>query len=281
MLDGDVAGWHALAMSDDPPDTLYSPFPCAPCAPADPIPLPRPEWAYFLDFDGTLVELAPTPEGVTVTPALRALLDGLTQATNGAVAVVSGRAIADVDKFLAPLRMPAAGLHGVEFRVHGAVEDIASAITTGVEQALDRVRRCLADLAAAEPGIRLEDKGGAIAVHYRAVPAAAERVRETVEAAVDGTPDLHIQHGKKVFEIKPSDTHKGEAVERFLREQPFAGRRPVFVGDDTTDEDGFAAVNAHGGLSVKVGEAGETLAGATLPDVAAVHRWLASMLQPG
>jgi trehalose 6-phosphate phosphatase len=205
--------------------------------------------ALFLDFDGTLVELAAHPQAVRPTPELVPLLGALARRLGGALAIVTGRPIAEVDRFLAPLRLPIAGVHGNEVR---SVPDGAAAPRSAVE--LGRVRERLARLSEAWPGVTVEDKGMAIAVHYRAVPDAAPEVRRIAEELQGESADaLMLLAGKMVIELVPAGRDKGSAIRELLRAAPFAGRRPVFLGDDVTDEAGFRAVNELRGVSVRVG----------------------------
>lgn len=230
-----------------------------------------PGWAFFLDVDGTLLEHAPHPDAVRVGEPLRRLLARLLAAAGGAVAFISGRSVDDLDRLFAPLAFPAAGQHGNERRAasgerhHNPPPDA-------------RLRHAAAELAAfsrAHPGLLLEDKGYSVALHFRMAPdlhgQAAVAARRA--AAMLGA-DYELQAGKFVYELKPSGRNKGSAIADFLRESPFRGRPPVFIGDDLTDEYGFALVNRMGGHSVKVGP-GETSARWRLPDARAVHRWLA------
>jgi trehalose 6-phosphate phosphatase len=208
-------------------------------------------WCLFLDVDGTLLEIAPTPDAVRVDEHLRHLLADVSHALDGAMALVSGRAIAALDRLFAPRRWPAAGLHGIERR------DSTGCLHhhTPVRQDLDRAREALLQLAARTPGILIEDKGPAIAVHYRAVPEVEPTLRRVLTGVAAGlAPEYHLLEGKRVFEIKPATATKADAVRAFMREPPFAGRRPVYVGDDVTDVDGFTAVESAGGLSVAVGD---------------------------
>jgi trehalose 6-phosphate phosphatase len=208
-------------------------------------------WCLFLDVDGTLLEIAATPDTVSVDDHLRQLLSEVSHALDGAVALVSGRAIAALDQLFAPQRWPAAGLHGIERRdARGGLHRHAPA-----RLRLDEARLQLLYLAARTPGILLEDKGAAIAVHYRAVPEIEPKLRRVLGAVVARlAPDYHLLEGKQVFELKPAFATKADAVQAFMREAPFAGRRPIYVGDDVTDLDGFAAVERVGGLSVAVGD---------------------------
>jgi trehalose 6-phosphate phosphatase len=234
-----------------------------------------PCWAYFLDVDGTLLEHRSRPQEVRVEPALRSLLDRLLQVTGGAVALISGRSVEDLEQLFAPLLFPAAGLHGNELRL--ANRELRRHASPNAS--LERIARALSAIARRHPGLLLEHKGASIALHYRLAPQlrdVAEDAALRAVAALRG--DFELQAGKFVFELKPSGKNKGSAIEEFLREPPFAGRLPFFIGDDLTDEYGFALVNRIGGHSVKVG-AGETAARWRLPDAHAVKEWLAEALE--
>ena len=229
-------------------------------------------WALFLDFDGTLVDIATTPDAVTVRPRLRAILSACVEAFGGAVAIVSGRPIVAVDALLRPLKLPAAGLHGLELRMpDGTVEEGAHRSAE-----LAQVRTRFLSLAHEDARLVVEDKGSSLALHYRRAPERERELRELVAGAATRHDGYHVMHGKMVLEVRPTGADKGTAIDRLLEAPPFAGRRPVFAGDDITDEDGFAAVHRHGGISIKVG-AGETAAGYRVPDVATLHDWLASI----
>jgi len=226
--------------------------------------------ALFLDVDGTLLEIARRPDAVRVTEPLRALLADLLHDNGGAVALVSGRTLADLDRLFAPLTFPAAGLHGIERRSAGGI------IHTHVDSAALRAVRDYLSEHSCE-GLLVEDKGGAIVLHYRERPelapdahALARRAAELAGQRWEAVP------GKMSVEIRDGDVGKHHAIERFMREPPFAGRTPAFLGDDHTDEDGFAYVNEHDGWSVHVG-AGATCARRSLPDPMAVWRVLRAL----
>lgn len=237
-----------------------------------PFPSLPPNPALLLDFDGTLVDIAATPDAVRVDPELPALLDRLLRELGGAIAVVSGRPLADIDHFLAPHRLIAYGLHGLEHRDEPAGE-VQRAETP---DAVARAKREVQDLGLIGGGVMFEDKGPAFAVHYRAAPERGAQIREALTAIASRDESLSVICGKAVVEIKPKAVSKGTAVRRIVELPAFRGRTPVFVGDDVTDEDGFAAVVEHGGVSIKVGE-GATCAQYRLPSVAAVHGWLANI----
>ncbi|MGN6550519.1 MAG: trehalose-phosphatase [Pararhizobium sp.] len=232
-------------------------------------PAPDPDGdALFLDFDGTLVGFADDPEAVDVPARLISTLRALATRFGGALALVSGRAIVSIDNHLAPLRLPIAGVHGLEFR---RADEIRS--NAAEAQRLEPARRRIAALLPPGDAIRIEDKGGAIVLHFRGAPDMAGRAREIADAAAAEDAGLVAVGGHAIVEVRPRAITKAGAIRAFMDEPPFAGRRPVFVGDDVTDEDGFAAVAALGGYGIKVGP-GETGARHRLADVAAVHDWL-------
>ena len=225
--------------------------------------------AFFLDFDGTLVELAERPDSIHLAERTRDVLARLVDVTGGAVAIVTGREISDLDRFLAPLHLAAAGVHGLTRRT-GAGESHAFPLDAHF---LRQAELLLAPLVLAEPGLLLERKSNAVALHYRARPeleATAGDAMERLAAACDG---IQIKRGKMVFEAKPGAANKGTAILDFMKEAPFSGRRPLFVGDDTTDEDAFVIVNALDGISIKVGQ-GATAARVRADNTAAFLEWL-------
>jgi trehalose 6-phosphate phosphatase len=236
--------------------------------------LPPDQTAFFFDFDGTLVELAPTPDGVLVRKDMLALLAELRRLTHGAVAVVSGRGIDSIDAFLGMPELPVAGLHGAERRdANGDTQRVGFN-----DQRLLHMEQVLAEVVRTHPGMLLEIKGAALALHFRNAPEHEGAARAaTSKLAADYADAYVLQPGKMVYEIKPKDVDKGRAVRAFLDEPPFAGRRPVFAGDDLTDEKGFAVVNEHQGLSIKVG-GGDTIARMRVESVDALLRWLDSLV---
>jgi trehalose 6-phosphate phosphatase len=232
-----------------------------------------PDWALFLDVDGTLLHFAQTPDAVVVSEQLRAALGRIAPLLDHALALISGRPIAELDRLFAPLRLPVAGLHGLERRdAAGRLHLLAD------DEGLNELRDPLAAFAARCPGVLLEDKGRALALHYRQAPEAEAEARRLVGRLVAaGGGGLRMLDGKMVLEIKPDASHKGDAIAAFMREPPFAGRCPVFAGDDVTDEDGFEVVNELGGVSVLVDGGRETAASHRLDDVGAVLDWLSAL----
>lgn len=233
-------------------------------------------WALFLDFDGTLVELAARPDSVIVDPGLTRTLVLLAASLGGALAIVSGRPIATIDHYLGP-HFDVAGLHGAERRIGGVLRPGHTPDRSGLRRALDVLQRLARD----EPRLVIEDKQLSVAFHWRLVPALEALALSTVDRALAAAgPGYRIQYGHAVAEIVPAHVSKGGAVDEFLTLQPYAGRRPVFFGDDLTDEAAFAAVNRHGGVSVKIGE-GPTAAGVRLATPEALRRYLADWATAG
>jgi trehalose 6-phosphate phosphatase len=230
--------------------------------------------ALFLDVDGTLVEIKPRPEDVVAEGSLIEILAGLEAAYGGALALVSGRRIDDVDRIFAPRHFAAAGLHGAELRFPDGTRVAASSAV------MDAVRPRILDFVAALDGVWLEDKGATLAVHFRQRPELESRVLAFLGPfARDG---LVVQEGKMVAELKESRHDKGSAIAAFLAVAPFAGRTPVFVGDDRTDETGFALVNTRGGIAIRVGSAEvATQARFRLDDPAALRRVLELLVAEG
>lgn len=229
-------------------------------------------WALFLDFDGTLVDIAMTPDAVVVSPWLRPILAECATAFDGAVAIVSGRPIAALDALLDPLMLPAAGLHGLELRMPNGTVERPGRPAAGIAD----LRAQFLALVREDPRLVIEDKGSSLALHFRRAPERERELGERVAGAAARHGGHSVMHGKMVLEVRPPHADKGTAVTRFLETPPFAGRTPVFAGDDVTDEDGFAAVNRLGGISVKVG-AGQSEASWRVPDVASLHDWLATV----
>ncbi len=202
--------------------------------------------AYFFDVDGTLLEIKPRPDDVSADAALRSLIAALAAAAGSALALVSGRRIDDLDRIFRPLILPAAGLHGAEIRFPGGAR------TSAPSGVMDGARPKLRHFADSHPGLMLEDKGATLALHFRQRPDLADEVLAILES-VARQPDLVVQPGKMVVELKQAGHSKATAIEALLAGAPFAGRTPVFIGDDLTDESGFAFVNARGGVSVRIG----------------------------
>ncbi|GAB4167758.1 MAG: trehalose-phosphatase [Thalassobaculales bacterium] len=229
--------------------------------------------AFLLDFDGTLAELAPRPEEARLAPPVVALLRGLHARADGALALISGRPIAELDARTAPLHLPAAGQHGAERRAaDGRLHEGEVAAAD-----LEVIVAALGALAERHPALLLERKRHGAALHYRGVPGLEAELRGAVAGLLAGLGGRFVaQPGKMVIEVRPACADKGRAVRAFMAEAPFRGRQPLFAGDDVTDEDGFAAVNALAGISVKIGE-GATAARYRLPDVPSFVAWLGGL----
>lgn len=227
--------------------------------------------ALFLDVDGTLLEIAATPDAVRVPRALRDTLQSVAGHEGGALALISGRTIRELDRLFAPCVFPAAGQHGLERR-----DAQGKLMRPHVDTELLRpARETLSRIGARHMGLLLEDKGSALAMHYRSAPQLALMVHaEMVKLAKPLESQFVLRKGKFVLELAPAGYSKRTAIEAFMTEAPFAGRVPVFVGDDVTDEDGFAAVNALGGHSIRVGNDEATVARSRLASVSAVVAWL-------
>lgn len=229
----------------------------------------RLDWALLLDVDGTVLKIARTPDAVEVSDSLRIVLEKLRPLLGGALALVSGRTIADLDYLFGPLHLPAAGLHGIERRdARGSLHSESKPVD------LDEIREALEALSTTQAGVVVEDKTHAIAVHYRQAPTVKAKVRAEVRRLVAARPDLQVLDGKMVFEIRPRGIDKGTAIKAFMAEPPFVGRMPIFLGDDITDEDGYKIVNDLGGHSIRVGGGAKSVARFRLPNVTAVIEWL-------
>ncbi len=232
------------------------------------------EWALFLDIDGTLIDLAGTPDAIVVPQALPHDLNVLSARLGGALALVTGRAVTLADSLFSPFRFPIAGLHGAERRdAAGRFKRVA------IPPAFEEMKRAIAREAEAWHGVLVEDKGAAVAAHYRLVPDRQQAVEEMMRRHLKTAgSDWTLQRGKMVVEIRPAKADKGQAVEDFLDEAPFKGRRPLAIGDDVTDEAMFHAVNRLGGQSLRIGGlAGETVARASIPSPAILRRMIARL----
>ena len=222
----------------------------------------------FLDFDGTLVDLAPRPDAIEVTRELRDLLGRLHDRLEGRVAVLSGRSAADLEQLMHPLPLTIGGHHGLETRARGV-----TLRSTERPAELDFIVEELRKLEKSHPGVLVEDKPLGVALHYRQAPGARAACREAMRAAAERA-GLDLQPGKMVIELKPKGANKGDALKQLMQEPPFVDSLPVFLGDDLTDEPGFVAAQALGGAGVIIGDRTPTEALYRLPSVDAALEWL-------
>jgi len=223
--------------------------------------------ALFLDLDGTVAEIAPTPQSVVVDEKTRGLLQRLRRRFDGAVAIISGRDLDGVDALLSPVAMPGSGAHGAMRR------DAAGTLHMTNDHDFTSLQAALHARFGNESGVIVESKRTGVALHYRLRPELRDACREAAAHVAGGDPRLRLIDGKMVVEIGAAGVDKGAAIEAFLREPPFTGRTPIFAGDDETDEAGFFAVNARNGVSIKVG-AGRTVARFRTESVESLRAWL-------
>jgi trehalose 6-phosphate phosphatase len=257
---------------DLPPDQEVAP---------DAVPVPRSllphlnDTAILLDIDGTLLDLTPTPREVWVPPGLAKTLNRLRERTSGALALVSGRSLNDIDLIFAPEQFPAVGGHGAEMRIVGDSE----AVATHAPPMDKELKRRLAAIAKLSPGILLEDKGYSLALHYRLAPHAEKAIYAAVSLIRADLPNAPIEvlPGKCVCEIKHSGFNKASGVLELMTHEPFKGRRPIFIGDDVTDETVFAIMPDLGGLAFSVGRRAQGVAG-HFDEPSDVRAWLARLV---
>ena len=225
--------------------------------------------ALFLDFDGTLVDLAATPDGITVPDHLEGAIARLSDRLDGRLAIVTGRFVADLRNHLPQCSVVISGSHGAE------IETPEGSPVTGKEPPRmgDALLARARDFAQRHDGLFLEEKELGLGLHYRACPDKAADVKAFAQDMAR-THDLFFRDGKMLAELSTTDDNKGDGVRAIMEQAPFAGAMPIFIGDDVTDEDGFAAVAEMGGYGIVVGDREETKARFHLFDVAAVHQWL-------
>ncbi|MEP7454977.1 trehalose-phosphatase [Phyllobacterium sp. SB3] len=239
------------------------------------LPISLHEWAVFLDIDGTLIDLASTPTGIVIPEELPAQLKALSGLVDGAMALVTGRSVESVDSMFAPYQCTVAGMHGSEVR--GPSGNISRKMID--RTALDQARQELEKLTSRWPQTIIEDKGLAIAMHYRLVPEAERAVQATMSTIHSRLGEgWKLQSGKMVVELLPSGTDKGSAIADFMSMPPFKGKKPLAIGDDLTDEAMFHFVNASNGCSVRVGEAlFQSDAQHKVQSASEVRTWIAAM----
>ena len=232
--------------------------------------LQAPLLAVFTDFDGTLVEIAETPDAIAVPDTLPHQLERVLGDFDHAFAVITGREIADIDRYLSPLQLPVAGAHGAQRRrADGSLDMVDEALSP----AADEIAGDLQPLLQAHPELLIEAKEGAVALHYRQAPELEQACQLAMREALALHPEFTLLEGKMVIEARPSGFDKGSALRAFMQEEPFVGRIPVFIGDDTTDEDAFRVAQELGGIGIKLGP-GDTVARMRIADVASVHALL-------
>jgi trehalose 6-phosphate phosphatase len=233
--------------------------------------------ALFLDIDGTLLDLAPTPEAVDVPGWMVGVLERISGRLDGALAFVSGRTIASIDQLFRPLVLPAVGVHGGEIREPGGRLVVDERLSTTLQAAEPVLREAIAHLR----GVHLENKQRAIALHYRTVPERGREVLKIAELVVAGMGgEFAVLMGKCVVEIRPRHLTKGTAIDHLMRELPFRGRIPIFAGDDCTDEDAFEVVNRLGGVSIHIGDSTGTRAKSRLSGPDQLRGWLQNVGMP-
>lgn len=241
--------------------------------PAPPDNLEPTNLALFLDVDGTLLDIEDHPAGVRADGVLVTMLAHLSAGLDGALSLISGRPVADIDRIFAPARFAAAGAHGAETRLHP--DDPVSVTTWSLPVSIVEEIR---EFAGSDPRLLLEEKRGGVSLHYRRAPELEEACTKFVHRLLpEIETDFRLIAGKMVFEFAPKAHHKGAAIREMMQRDPFTGRQTVFVGDDVTDEDGFRAVNELGGITIRVGGNRDSEAAYSLPDVAAVRCWLESI----
>ncbi len=225
-------------------------------------------YALFLDLDGTLAEIATTPQAAFIPTKIIEAVKKLHHLTDQALAIISGRTLADIDNLCGGLRLTAAGQHGLELRYpDGHLMQVEG------EHILQLVKAGAITLQQQYPSLLLEFKSMGLAVHYRQAPELADMVQQHLQKIVAVNLELQLQQGKMVSEVRLTGANKGTAIAELMSEKPFIGKTPIFIGDDVTDEDGFTAVNQLGGISVKIGP-GDTGAQCHLQNVAQLHGWL-------
>jgi trehalose 6-phosphate phosphatase len=237
-----------------------------------PAPLNLHEAALFLDLDGTLAPIAARPQDVVPDPRRTSLLERLAHRLDGRLAVISGRTLADVDRILEGCVVAVAAVHGLVMRSPDGV-----VTATPADPELGRARTGFEQFAGQHPGLLMEEKGASVALHYRLAPQFAQAARDCAQDLAERT-GLTLQDGAMVAELRTPGASKGDSLRAFMAAAPFAGARPVFVGDDITDEDGFRAAQAIGGLGARVGPRAATAARFRLDDVDAALAWLESAL---
>ena len=233
-------------------------------------------WALFLDFDGTITEIARLPGEVHLEPAVKAAVIAKSRILSGALAIISGRTIAEIDGYFAPLRLSSAGMHGAEIRLANGERVV---INTGSRRSFAIAGARIRQLVSKYPGVVLEEKPLGLSLHYRAAPERATMCWDAAKDATRGYKNLDVRPGKMVVEIADSLINKGSALEQFMRQPVFRGRTPVYAGDDEADEAAIEAAQAMGGIGIRILDPnglGKTAAKFSTTDARAVRDWLKS-----
>jgi trehalose 6-phosphate phosphatase len=229
------------------------------------------DWALLIDIDGTLLDMAPTPDAVRVPPGLVETLARLSETFNGAVALITGRRVVDADLFFAPLKLAVSGVHGTEARgADGATTMLAEPVPAGLTRAVRAV-------ASAMPGILVEEKGAGLAVHYRNAPQARPALELQLRQVVKDWDAFALRRGRKVLEVVPKAHSKGTGLTWLMQLPAFKGRRPVMIGDDHGDEPAMEAAESLGGIGLKVAGEHFSCDGADFASPAGVRDWLAGL----
>ena len=228
--------------------------------------------ALFLDVDGTLLEFCNNPDDVYPGVELNLILKSLSSLLKGALALVTGRRVLEIDRIFHPLQLPIGGQHGLEHRdAEGNFKLVKSL------EFPENIRSQIQCFGEIYPECAIEDKSLTMAIHYRRAPKLEEKVLKFVNKLIEGEKHFHAISGNMVIEIKPLGVDKGQSIALFMENEPFVDKLPIFIGDDVTDEDGFRYINANNGISIKVGTRTSSLARYNLNNVNAVHDWLGSL----
>ena len=228
--------------------------------------------ALFLDVDGTLLEFCNNPDDVYPGVELNLILKSLSSLLKGALALVTGRRVLEIDRIFHPLQLPVGGQHGLEHR--DAEGNFKLVKSLKFPENIRSQIQCFGEI---YPECAIEDKTLTMAIHYRRAPKLDEKVLKFVNKLIEGEKHFHAISGNMVIEIKPLGVDKGQSIALFMENEPFVDKLPIFIGDDVTDEDGFRYINANNGISIKVGTITSSLARYNLNNVNAVHDWLGSL----
>ena len=228
--------------------------------------------ALFLDVDGTLLEFCNNPDDVYPGVELNLILKSLSSLLKGALALVTGRRVLEIDRIFHPLQLPVGGQHGLEHR--DAEGNFKLVKSLKFPENIRSQIQCFGEI---YPECAIEDKSLTMAIHYRRAPKLEEKVLKFVNKLIEGEKHFHAISGNMVIEIKPLGVDKGQSIALFMENEPFLDKLPIFIGDDVTDEDGFRYINANNGISIKVGTGTSSLARYNLDNVNAVHDWLGSL----